>query len=91
MVDGFKRLRAGRKLGYERSAGPGHARWQPAMKAAIIYLNTKARTIADIETCPGDPFAIPGGSFEPGRDRRAVESSQELCVPASRAGGKAQR
>ena len=50
MVDGFKRLRAGRRLGYERL----HARLMPggrrAMKAAIIYLNTKSRTIADIET-----------------------------------------
>lgn len=50
MVDGFKRLRAGRKLGYESL----HARIMPggqrAMKAAIIYLNTKARTIADIES-----------------------------------------
>ena len=50
MVDGFKRLRAGRRLGYERLQArvmPGGRR---AMKAAIIYLNTKARTIADIES-----------------------------------------
>ncbi len=50
MVDGFKRLRAGRKLGYDRLQArlmPGGRR---AMKAAIIYLNTKARTIADIES-----------------------------------------
>lgn len=50
MVDGFKRLRAGRRLGYERLQArvmPGNRR---AMKAAIIYLNTKARTIADIES-----------------------------------------
>ena len=50
MVDGFKRLRAGRKLGYESLQArlmPGGRR---AMKAAIIYLNTKARTIADIES-----------------------------------------
>lgn len=50
MVDGFKRLRAGRRLGY-----PGlQARLMPggrrAMKAAIILLNTKARSIADVET-----------------------------------------
>jgi ParB/RepB/Spo0J family partition protein len=50
MVDGFKRLRAGRRLGYESLQArlmPGGRR---AMKAAIIYLNTKARTIADIES-----------------------------------------
>jgi ParB/RepB/Spo0J family partition protein len=50
MVDGFKRLRAGRKLGYvslQARLMPGGRR---AMKAAIIYLNTKARTIADIES-----------------------------------------
>jgi ParB/RepB/Spo0J family partition protein len=50
MVDGFKRLRAGRKLGYKSLRAcvmPGGRR---AMKAAIIYLNTKARTIADIES-----------------------------------------
>jgi hypothetical protein len=50
MVDGFKRLRVGRKLGYESF----HARLMPggrrAMKAAIIYLNTKARSIAELET-----------------------------------------
>lgn len=50
MVDGFKRLRAGRKMGYKSLKAcvmPGGRR---AMKAAIIYLNTKARTIADIES-----------------------------------------
>lgn len=50
MVDGFKRLRAGRNLGYESlqpRVMPGGRR---AMKAAIIYLNTKARTICDIES-----------------------------------------
>ena len=50
MVDGFKRLRAGRRLSYERLQArvmPGARR---AMKAAIIYLNTKTRTIADIES-----------------------------------------
>jgi len=50
MVDGFKRLRAGRKLGYktlEAKIYPGSRR---ACKAAIIHLNTKARTLADLET-----------------------------------------
>ena len=50
MVDGFKRLRAGRKLGYKSLQArlmPGGRR---AMKAAIIYLNTKVRTIADLES-----------------------------------------
>jgi ParB/RepB/Spo0J family partition protein len=50
MIDGFKRLRAGRKLGYttlEAKIYPGGRR---ACKAAIIHLNTKARTIADLET-----------------------------------------
>lgn len=50
MVDGFKRLRAGRKMGYKSLKAcvmPGGRR---AMKAAIIYLNTKARSIADIES-----------------------------------------
>ncbi len=50
MVDGFKRLRAGRRLGYESLQArlmPGGRR---AMKAAIIYLNIKARTIADLES-----------------------------------------
>lgn len=50
MVDGFKRLRAGRKLKY----GSLQARIMPggkrAMKAAIIYLNAKGRTIADLES-----------------------------------------
>lgn len=50
MVDGFKRLRAGRKLGYtvlEAKIMPGCER---VMKAAIIHLNVRARTIADLET-----------------------------------------
>jgi ParB/RepB/Spo0J family partition protein len=50
MVDGFKRLRAGRKLGYsviEAKVMPGSER---VMKAAIIHLNVRARTIADLET-----------------------------------------
>lgn len=50
MVDGFKRLRAGRRLGYaslQARLMPGGRR---AMKAAIIYLNTKARSMAELET-----------------------------------------
>lgn len=50
MVDGFKRLRAGHQLGYESLKAcvmPGGSR---AMKAAIICLNIKARSIADIES-----------------------------------------
>ncbi|WP_172684223.1 ParB/RepB/Spo0J family partition protein [Desulfosarcina cetonica] len=50
MVDGFKRLRAGRKLGYEGLQARVMPGGQRAMKAAIIYLNTKARTLADIES-----------------------------------------
>jgi ParB/RepB/Spo0J family partition protein len=50
MVDGFKRLRAGRRLGYERLQARVIAGGRRAMKAAIIYLNTKARTIAEIES-----------------------------------------
>jgi ParB/RepB/Spo0J family partition protein len=50
LVDGFKRLRAAHKLGYtclQAKVIPGGRR---AMKAAIIHLNTKARSIADLET-----------------------------------------
>lgn len=50
MVDGFKRMRAGRKLGYQALQArilPGQRR---ALKAAIIHLNAKGRTIADVET-----------------------------------------
>jgi ParB/RepB/Spo0J family partition protein len=50
MVDGFKRLRAGQKLGYNSLKARIMPGGQRAMKAAIIYLNTKARTIADIES-----------------------------------------
>jgi len=49
MVDGFKRLRAGRKLDYttlQARVMPGGRR---AMKAAMIQLNTRARTIVDLE------------------------------------------
>jgi ParB/RepB/Spo0J family partition protein len=50
MVDGFKRLRAGRRLGYQSLSARVMVGGQRAMKAAIIYLNSKARTIADIES-----------------------------------------
>ena len=50
MVDGFKRLRAGRRLGYERLQARVMAGGRRAMKAAMIYLNTKARTIGDLES-----------------------------------------
>jgi ParB/RepB/Spo0J family partition protein len=50
MVDGFKRLRAGRRLGYQSLSARVMVGGQRAMKAAIIYLNTKARTIAEIES-----------------------------------------
>jgi ParB/RepB/Spo0J family partition protein len=50
MVDGFKRLRAGRKLGYPELQAKVMAGSVRVMKAAIIHLNTKARTIADLET-----------------------------------------
>jgi ParB/RepB/Spo0J family partition protein len=50
MVDGFKRLRAGRRLCCESLKArvmPGGRR---AMKAAMIHLNSRARAIADIES-----------------------------------------
>ena len=50
MVDGFKRLRAGRKLGYPELQAKVMAGSVRVMKAAIMHLNTKARTIADLET-----------------------------------------
>lgn len=50
MVDGFKRMRAGRKLGYTSLQARVVPGGRHAMKAAIIHLNTKARTIADVET-----------------------------------------
>lgn len=49
IVDGFKRFRAGIRLGYEEFAArdfPGNIR---AAKAAMIQLNTKARSISDLE------------------------------------------
>jgi hypothetical protein len=50
MVDGFKRLRAGRRLSCKSLKARVMAGGRRAMKAAIIYLNTKARPIADIES-----------------------------------------
>jgi ParB-like chromosome segregation protein Spo0J len=50
MVDGFKRLRAARKLGYDSLYARVVAGGAHAVKAAIIHLNTKGRTIADLET-----------------------------------------
>jgi ParB/RepB/Spo0J family partition protein len=50
MVDGFKRLRAGRKLGYKSLQARLMAGGRRAMKAAMIYLNTKARSIAELES-----------------------------------------
>ncbi len=50
LVDGFKRLRAGEKLEYTHFYArifPGNIR---AAKAAMIQLNTKARSISDLET-----------------------------------------
>lgn len=49
MVDGFKRLRAARKLDYPSLQARIIAGGRRMMKAAIIHLNTRARTIADIE------------------------------------------
>lgn len=50
MVDGFKRLRGARKLGYTELQAKVMDGGRRAMKGAIIQLNTKARTIAEIET-----------------------------------------
>ncbi len=50
MVDGFKRLRAGRKLGYTALQARVMSGSERVMKAAIIHLNAQARTIADLET-----------------------------------------
>jgi ParB-like chromosome segregation protein Spo0J len=50
MIDGFKRLRAAIRLNFVQLAVrifPGRIR---AAKAAMIQLNTKARTISDLET-----------------------------------------
>jgi len=50
MVDGFKRLRVGRKLGYAALEARVMSGSERVMKAAIIHLNAQARTIADLET-----------------------------------------
>lgn len=50
MVDGFKRLRVGRKLGYTTLQARVMSGSERVMKAAIIHLNAQARTIADLET-----------------------------------------
>jgi len=48
-ADGFKRLRAACKLGYAHLKARVIDGGNRALKAAIINLNTKARTIADLE------------------------------------------
>ena len=50
MVDGFKRLRAARNLGYTALQARAMAGSERVLKAAIIDLNAQARTIADLET-----------------------------------------
>jgi ParB-like chromosome segregation protein Spo0J len=50
IIDGFKRLRAAIRLNFTQLSArifPGQIR---AAKAAMIQLNTKARTISDLET-----------------------------------------
>lgn len=50
MVDGFKRLRAGRKLRLETLQASVLSGGRRALKAAIVLLNARTRTIADLET-----------------------------------------
>lgn len=50
MVDGFKRLRAARKLGMPTLSARVLSGGARAMKAAIIHFNTRSRTMADLET-----------------------------------------
>lgn len=50
MVDGFKRLRAGRKLGYKDLQARVMSGSERVMKASIIHLNFRVHTIADLET-----------------------------------------
>ena len=50
MIDGFKRLRAGRQLGYTELQARVMSGSERVLKAAIIHLNAQARTIADLET-----------------------------------------
>lgn len=49
MVDGFKRLRAARKLGYTDLLANVVPFGQRALKAAMITFNLKGRTIAELE------------------------------------------
>jgi ParB/RepB/Spo0J family partition protein len=49
MVDGFKRLRACKKLGQEWLSGKVLAGKGRALKSAILYLNMKVRSIDDLE------------------------------------------
>ncbi len=49
MVDGFKRLRAGRKLGFSTLDARIFQGGRRALKAAIIHLNNESRTIAELE------------------------------------------
>lgn len=50
MVDGFKRLRAGRKLGLPTLDARVFQGSRRALKAAIIHLNNESRTLAELET-----------------------------------------
>jgi ParB/RepB/Spo0J family partition protein len=50
MVDGFKRLRAWRNLGRKRLQARVMSGSERVLKAAIIDLNVRRRTIADLET-----------------------------------------
>jgi ParB-like chromosome segregation protein Spo0J len=50
MVDGFKRLRAWRNLGGKRLQARVMSGSERVLKAAIIDLNARRRTIADLET-----------------------------------------
>ncbi|MCP4622076.1 MAG: ParB N-terminal domain-containing protein [bacterium] len=49
MIDGFKRLRAGRRLEWPRLVCRVLDVGKHALKAAIIHLNMKGKTIADLE------------------------------------------
>ncbi len=49
MIDGFKRLRAGRRMEWPRLGCRVLAVGKHALKAAMIHLNMKGKTIADLE------------------------------------------
>ncbi len=49
MIDGFKRLRVGNKLGFDNFSACIFSGGVHAAKAAMIHLNMKARTISDLE------------------------------------------